>query len=67
MPLFEVALIQKPTVKESEDGKNETLVLPPTPVIARDPQSAGVAAVMANKEKITADLARVEVLVRPFA
>lgn len=67
MPLFEVALIQKPTKKEEEEGKSETLVLSPTPVIAKDSQSAGVCAVMANKEKITTDLSRVEVLVRPFA
>jgi hypothetical protein len=65
--LYEVALIQQPTQKEKEDGAQETLVLPPTPVIARDEQSAGVAAVMQYKDKITCDIARVQVLVRPFA
>lgn len=65
--LYEVALIQKPTPKELEEGKVETLILAPTAVIAKDDKSAGVQAVMQNKDKITGDLARVEVLVRPFA
>ena len=67
MPLFEVALIQQPSEKEREEGAQETLVMSPTPVIAKDQQTAGVAAVMQNKEKITCDIARVQVLVRPFA
>jgi hypothetical protein len=65
--LYEVALIEKPTKKEQEDGKVERLILPPTAVIASDDRSAGVQAVMQNKDKIDADLSRVEVLVRPFA
>lgn len=64
--LYLVALIQKPSKKEQEDGKQETLILAPTPVIARDDKSAAVQAVAANKDKITADLSDVEVLVRPF-
>lgn len=65
--LYEVALIEKPTKKEQEDGKTEKLILPPTPVIASDHKSAGVQAVMQNKDKLTCDLSMVEVLVRPFA
>ena len=65
--LYEVALVQRPTSKELEDGKSEILILPPTPVIAKDDKSAGVIAVMQNKDKIDGDLSRVEVLVRPFA
>lgn len=65
--LFEVALIQKPTKKELEEGQQEKLILAPTAVIANDDKSAGVQAVMQNKDKIQGDLARVEVLVRPFA
>lgn len=65
--LFEVALIEKPTKKEMEEGKTERLILPPTAVIANDDKSAGVQAVMQNKDKIEGDLSRVEVLVRPFA
>lgn len=64
--LYEVALIQQPTKKEIDDGQQEVLVMPPTSVIARDEQSAGVAAVMQNKDKITCDLSRIQVLVRPF-
>ncbi len=65
--LFEVALIQKPTPKELEEGGSEVLIMPPTPVIARDAQSAGVQAVLKNKDTMPTDLQRVEVLVRPFA
>lgn len=65
--LFEVALIEKPTSKEREEGKVERLILAPTAVIASDDKSAGVQAVMQNKDKIQGDLSRVEVLVRPFA
>lgn len=65
--LYEVALIEKPSPKELEEGKIERLILAPTAVIARDDKSAGVQAVMLNRDKITGDLARVEVLVRPFA
>lgn len=67
MALYEVALIEKPTPKELEEGRVEKLILPPTAVIAKDDKSAGVQAVMQNKDKIQADLSRVEVLVRPFA
>lgn len=64
--LYLVALIQKPTQKEIENGKQEILVLPPTPVIAKDDKSAAVQAVASNKDKITGDLQNMEVLVRPF-
>jgi len=65
--LYEVALIQKPTENELKEGKVETLILPPTAVLAQDDRSAAVKAVSDNKDKITADLSRVTVLVRPFA
>lgn len=67
MPLFEVALIKRPTKKEEEDGKFEELILPPSPVIARDTQAAAVQAVASNADKVGKDLAQVQVLVRPFA
>lgn len=66
MPLYEVALIERPTKKEQEDGKSEKLILPPTPVLAKDDRSAGFQAVIEHKDKIAVDLQRVEVLVRPF-
>jgi len=66
MPLFEVAILEKPTKNEAEDGKSERLVFGPKAVIARDNQSAGIAAVLdADKLEINRD--RMEVLVRPFA
>lgn len=64
--LYEVALIQQPTPKEIEEGKVEVLVMAPTAVIAKDEQSAGVAAVMQKKDEIKCDITRIQVLVRPF-
>lgn len=67
MPLFEVAIIQKPTRKELEGGASEELVFGPKAVIARDNQSAAIAAVMGGDVPTTIDKTRIEVLVRPFA
>ena len=64
--LYLVALIQKPTKKQEENGQQEKLILAPTPVIARDDKSAAVQAVSSNKDKIEGDLSNVEVIVRPF-
>lgn len=66
MPLFEVAIIEKPTKKEAEDGKGERLAFGPKPIVANDAQSAAIAAVL-DGEKISVDRQRMEVLVRPFA
>lgn len=66
MPLFEVAILERPTKKEAEDGKTERLVFGPRPVIATDPQSAAIAAVL-DGGTIEVDRQRMEVLVRPFA
>jgi len=67
--LYEVAILETPTKKEAEEGKIERLVFGPKAVIANDPQSAGIAAVLDgnNGEKIDVDRARMKVLVRPFA
>lgn len=65
MPLFEVAILERPTSKDAENGKAERLVLPPTAVVANDEQSAGVIAVMENTG-LELDQSRMEVLVRPF-
>lgn len=67
--LFEVAILETPTKKELEDGKSERLVFGPIPVVAKDSQSAGIAAVLDgnNGEKIEVDRNRMTVLVRPFA
>jgi hypothetical protein len=65
MPLYEVAIIEKPTKKELEEGVVEKLVFGPKAIVARDPQSAGIGAVMGEGLKI--DMNKSEVLVRPFA
>lgn len=71
MPLFEVAILTKPTKKEAEDGAQEKLVFGPKAVIARDIQSAGIAAILSetpkNPDGTAIDMSRAEVLVRPFA
>ncbi len=66
MPLYEVAILERPTKKESEEGAVEKLVFGPKAVVARDPQSAAIAAVMGG-EAPKVDMQRAEVLVRPFA
>lgn len=68
MPLFEVAVLVNPTKAESEAGKGQVLALPPTAVVARDSQSAAIAAVLDSNGKLNdIDRTRMEVLVRPFA
>lgn len=67
--LFEVAILEKPTKKEiDEGGKTERLVFGPKAVVANDSQSAAIAAVLDgnNGEKIDVDRSRMTVLVRPF-
>ncbi len=68
MPLFEVAIIQKPTKKELDEGTGtEKLVFGPKAVVARDGQSAAIAAVTGTDAPSGLDMTRAEVLVRPFA
>ena len=66
MPLFEVAILERPTKKEEKDGKFEKLILEPIFIMAKDLQSAGYSAVIKNKD-IDIDTDRMEVLIRPFA
>lgn len=68
MPLFEVAIISKPTKKEVEEGTGkEQLVFGPKAVIARDQQTAAITAVTGTDAPKDVDMSRAEVLVRPFA
>lgn len=67
MPLFEVAMIEKPTKKQAEDGQGEKLVMAPRAVLARDRDSAAIIAVMDGQLQPDVDRSRLEVLVRPFA
>lgn len=68
--LFEVAIIEKPTKSEIEQGKSERIVLAPTAVCAKDRDAAIVAATLAANATQSpgpiSDPARTEVLVRPF-
>ena len=66
MPLFEVAILEKPTKKEIEEGKSDRIVMKPTPVVAADQQSAAIAAVLDTESLGPVDRNRMEVLVRPF-
>jgi len=66
--LYEVAILETPTKKESEEGKSERLVFGPKAIMGNDPQSAAIAAVLDgnNGEKIDVDRSRMKVLIRPF-
>jgi len=67
MPLFEVAILEQPTKNEREDGKSERLALGPIAVVAKDEQSAAIAAVLDNSTGFALDRSRMQVIVRPFA
>jgi hypothetical protein len=68
MPLFEVAIIQKQTKKEAEDGVGgEKLLMAPRFILARDGQTAAMMAMMAGDAPKDVDLNKSEVVVRPFA
>lgn len=67
MPLFEVAIVKKPTKKEAEEGLvEETLLFGPKFVMARDGQTAAIKAVMGEDAPKGMDLSRAEVQIRPF-
>ena len=65
MPLFEVAILERPTKKELEEGACEKIIMKPTSVVAVDEQSAAISAVM-DTGKLDIDRTRMQVLVRPF-
>lgn len=65
MALFEVAILERPTKKEAEEGAQEKLVFGPKAIVANDAQGAAIAAVMGEDVKV--DKARMVVLTRPFA
>lgn len=70
MPLFEVALMKRPTKKEIEEGTGqEELIFGPKAVVAKDAQGAAIVAVLDNKGELPddIDMSRIDVLVRPFA
>ena len=63
MPLFEVAIIQTPTIEEREKGGGEKLILAPTSVVAKNREAAVMKASNKVKEEMNDQM---EVLVRPF-
>lgn len=68
MPLFEVAIIQQPTKKEAEEGTGkEQLLFGPKAVLARDAQTAAIAAVTGEGAPTGIDMGRAQVFVRPFS
>ena len=67
MPLFEIAITQKPTKKESEDGSTEKLMFGPKAVVAKDQQSAVIDLAMSGELPKDLDRARMEIHCRPFA
>jgi hypothetical protein len=64
MPLYEIAVIQKPSKKEAEEGAIEKLLVAPRPIMARDPLSAAMGA--GRELDPSVDLNKIEVLVRSF-
>jgi hypothetical protein len=68
MPLFEVAILQSPTKKELDEGTGvEKLLFGPKAVIARDGQSAAIAAVTGADAPKDLDMTRAQVIIRPFS
>jgi hypothetical protein len=65
MPLFEIAILEKPSKKDKDAGGREQLIFGPKAVVAHDEQSAAISAVM--NEGLKFDPTRSEVIVRPFA
>lgn len=68
MPLFEVAILEKPTKKEvEEEGAIEKLLTDPLlTVVATDEHSAALLAALKAGIPADVDKARLKVLVRPF-
>lgn len=66
MPLFEIAILQRPTKKEAEEGIEEKLVFGPKFVVSADRESAALRCLLQEKPE-NLDLSRSQVLARPFA
>ena len=66
MPLFEIAIVQKPKTKKGA----EKLLVAPIPILAEDAKAAGTQVILDRADELKkgkVDLARLDVLVRPFA
>lgn len=67
MPLFDVAVIIEPTKKEKDDGELEKLIHCEQWIVAANERAAGFEAAIKASKKEDFDMARMKVLVRPFA
>lgn len=63
--LFEVIVVENPTLKEKEEGGLGKIVIPITSVLAQD-KSAAIISVILNNDLSMTDKSRLEVIVRPF-
>jgi hypothetical protein len=68
MPLYEVAITQKPSKKERDAGETEKLIFGPKAIVAMDEQAAAIGSVIEAQKNggINIDPAKAEVMVRPF-
>lgn len=67
MPLFEVAFTLVPNVKAQESGQEETLLVGPTAVVAKDAVSAVASVAAQNATKMqTTDNSTLKTHVRDF-
>lgn len=65
--LYQVAILEKPSKKERDEGASERLVMGPVPQVAGNEQSAAVLAVTEHHEKLDGvNPDRMEVIVLPF-
>ena len=67
MPLYEIAITQKPSKKEAEDGQLEKLMFGPKTVVSKDQQSAVIDLAMSGELPKEIDRSRMEIHCRPFA
>lgn len=67
MPLFEVAFTLVPNIKAQESGSEETLLVPPTAVMAKDTAAAIAVVAGQNAAKLaTSDNSTLKSHVRDF-
>jgi hypothetical protein len=67
MPLFEIAITQRPTKKEAEEGASEKLMFGPKAVVAADKEAAVIDLAMSGELPQEIDRKRMEIHCRPFA
>ena len=66
MPMFEYAVILKPTKDDANAGRGDEIILKPDYFVAKDQATANILAARKIPEKYLEILDRVEVAVRPF-